>query len=340
MRSTLLPHRSSNWRRTLAVLALGTAGLASAQQAPASAPGVVSERGINEWLLRMQDASRRNYAGTFVVSSSTGTMSSARIWHAADAAQQVERVEVLSGAPRSTFRRNDEVLTFLPDHRVVRAERRESLGLFPNLLKSSDTSIPEFYVARRVGAERVAGFDADVVQLAPKDQLRFGYRVWSEKRSGLVIKLQTVDADGNVLEQAAFSELQLDTPLKPEKLALMMRTPVGWRVERSESVKTNPAAEGWAMKAAVAGFNPMSCYKRPGASPGEGGIHWIFSDGLASVSLFLEPYDRQRHQQEGVLAAGATQTLTRRIDDWWLTVVGEVPPQTLKAFAQNLERRR
>jgi sigma-E factor negative regulatory protein RseB len=86
----------------------------------------------------------------------------------------------------------------------------------------------------------------------------------------------------------------------------------------------------------------MSCYKRPAPGPGpaQGGMQWIFSDGLASVSLFLEPYDRQRHQQEGILAAGATQTLTRRLDDWWLTVVGEVPPPTLKAFAQSLERRR
>jgi sigma-E factor negative regulatory protein RseB len=340
MTPKLLPHRSTRWRRRLAVLALGAAGLAGAQPSPVATQAAPQERGINEWLLRMQDASRRNYVGTFVVSSGAGAMSSARIWHVADAGQQIERVEVLSGAPRSTFRRNDEVLTFLPDHRVVRQERRESLGLFPNLLKSSDTSIPEFYVARRVGAERVAGFDADVVQLVPKDPLRFGYRAWSEKRTGLVIKLQTLDGEGNVLEQVAFSELQLDAPLRADRLAHMMRTPAGWRVERAETVKTTPAAEGWAMKSGVAGFNPMSCYKRPGVSPIEGAIHWIFSDGLASVSLFLEPYDRQRHQQEGVFAAGATQTLTRRMDDWWLTVVGEVPPQTLKAFAQNLERRR
>ena len=85
----------------------------------------------------------------------------------------------------------------------------------------------------------------------------------------------------------------------------------------------------------------MNCYKRPHpGGAGDGGIQWIFSDGLASVSLFVEPYDRQRHVQEGLFAAGATQTLTRRVDDWWLTAVGEVPPQTLKAFAQNLERRR
>jgi sigma-E factor negative regulatory protein RseB len=80
----------------------------------------------------------------------------------------------------------------------------------------------------------------------------------------------------------------------------------------------------------------MSCYKRPA----EGVLQWIFSDGLASVSLFVEEYDRQRHQQEGVFASGATHTLTRRLQDWWVTAVGEVPAQTLKAFSLSLERRK
>jgi len=338
MASTLLPLRSIPGRWLVLALALGVSALATAQQAAAVA---APDRGVNEWLMRMQEASRlRSYVGTFVVSSSTGSMSSARIWHAGGATQQIERVEVLSGAPRSTFRRNDEVLTFLPEHHVVRTERHESLGLFPNLLKSSESSIPEFYAARRLGAERVAGFDADLIQLVPKDTLRFGYRVWSEKRTGLVVKLQTLDADGNVLEQAAFSELQLDSPVRPDKLLHMMQPPRGWRVERAEAVKTTPAAEGWGLHSTVAGFRPLNCYKRSAAGTSEGGIQWIFSDGLASVSLFVEPYDRQRHRQEGMFASGATQTLTRRIDDWWLTVVGEVPPQTLKAFAQSLERRR
>jgi sigma-E factor negative regulatory protein RseB len=303
----------------------------------------VPDRGVTEWLMRMQEASRvRSYVGTFVVSSSAGSMSSARIWHVGNAVQQIERVEVLTGAPRSTIRRNEEVMTFLPEHRLVRSERREDLGLFPNILKSTDTSIPEFYSAKALGSDRVAGFDADVVQLAPKDALRFGYKIWTEKRSGLVVKLQTLDAEGKVLEQSAFSELQLDTPIRPEKLTQMMQPPQGWRVERAHAVKTSAAQEGWSLRTEVAGFKPMSCYKRPTAqAPApEGAIQWIFSDGLASVSLFVEPYDRARHQQEGVFAAGATQTLTRRIDDWWLTAVGEVPAQTLRAFAQSLERRK
>lgn len=300
-------------------------------------PAGRTERSVSEWLTRMHEASRqRSYVGTFVVTSGSGQMSSARIWHACDGQRQVERVESLSGVPRSTFRRDDEVLTFLPETRTVRRERRESLGLFPEVLRPDDTAIADFYAAHRVGSDRVAGFDADIVQLLPKDALRFGYRIWSEKKTGLVVKLQTLADGGKVLEQAAFSELQLDAPVRMDRLAQMMAVPEGWRVEKAEVVKTTAAVEGWALKADVPGFKPLSCYKRPA----EGVLQWIFSDGLASVSLFVEDYDRQRHQHEGVLADGATHTLTRRVQDWWVTAVGEVPAQTLKAFSLSLERRR
>ncbi|MDP3760290.1 MAG: MucB/RseB C-terminal domain-containing protein [Ramlibacter sp.] len=339
-------------RRSLAALwAFGMLGLAAAeapQRGPAPSPdtaahGKPGERSIGDWLMRMHEASRlRSYVGTFVVTSSNGGMSSARIWHACNGNQQVERVESLTGAPRSTFRRNDEVVTFIPESRVVRTERREALGLFPSLVKAADSSIPEFYSARRLGGDRVAGFEADVVQLAPKDNLRFGYRIWSEKKTGLVVKLQTVDPDGNVLEQAAFSELSLDAPVRIDKLSQMMAATEGWRVEKADAVKTTAAAEGWQLKSEVAGFKPVSCYRRPtaGSPMPDGTLQWVFSDGLAAVSLFVEAYDRQRHAQEGMFASGATQTLTRRIQDWWLTAVGEVPPQTLKAFALSLERRK
>lgn len=332
-------------RLLVALCALGALGLVRAEGpmpgysgGPGSG-GRAPERGVSEWLLRMHEASRRrSYVGTFVVSSSAGALSSARIWHACEGDVQMERVENLTGVPRSTFRRNDDVMTFLPESRVVRSEKRESPGLFPHLLTSSENSIPEFYTARRAGSDRVAGFDTEVVQLAPKDNLRFGYRIWSEKKSGLVVKLQTLDTEGNVLEQAAFSELQLDVPVRMDKLAQMMASTDGYRIEKTDVLKTTPAAEGWSMKAAVAGFKPMSCYKRPST---ENTMQWIFSDGLASVSLFVEPYDRQRHGPEGQFAPiGATQTLTHRIQEWWVTAVGEVPAATLRAFAQSLERRR
>lgn len=354
MSLNLQPHSGRSAHRALALCAVLCAGGALAQGAfvagpqavpgaqAASAPVQPAERGVNEWLLRMHEASRvRSYVGTFVVSSNAGAMSAARIWHACDAERQIERMETLTGAPRSSFRRSGELVTFLPEARTVRIEKLESgMGPFPDLLQARDASIAEFYAARRVGADRVAGFDADVVQLAPKDSFRFGYRIWSEKKSGLVVKLQTLDTDGKVLEQAAFSELQIDAPLRTEKLVQMMATPEGWRVEKSDAARTSASAEGWALKTSVPGFSPINCVKRQagGAQPAQGTMQWIFSDGLASVSLFVEAYDRQKHVREGLLAAGATHTVTRRIQDWWLTAVGEVPASTLRSFAQGLER--
>ncbi len=334
-----IPSRTARLRLAHGLLVLWAAGGLTLGAAHAAPPvkGERGERTISEWLARMHDASRqRSYIGNFVVSSSSGGMSSARIWHACDGQRQMERVDTLTGTPRQTFRRDDEVLTFIAENKTVRSERRESLGIFPEVLNPNETAIPEFYGARRIGSDRVAGYDADVVQVAPKDNLRYGYRIWSEKKSGLVVKLQTVDPDGSILEQAAFSELQLDAPVRMDKLSQMMAVPEGWRVEKAEAVKTTAAAEGWGLKSPIAGFKPMSCYKRPA----EGVMQWIFSDGLASVSLFVESYDKQRHQQEGMFASGATHTLTRRVQDWWLTAVGEVPAQTLRAFAGSLERRR
>lgn len=318
--------------------------------APASTPaqagyGAAAEaKSINDWLMRMHEASKKQaYIGTYVVSSG-GTISSAKIWHVCEGNQQMERVETLTGAPRSIFRHNDRVVTFMPEHKVVRSEKRESLGLFPELLQSTDSRIADFYKVRREGVERVAGVEADIVVLAPKDTMRFGYRVWTEQKSGMVVKLQTLDTDGKVLEQAAFSELQLDAPVRIDKLLQMMGKVDGYRVEKPVLVKTTASAEGWMLKAPVAGFTPMSCYKRPAASPASAGgdepLQWIFSDGLASVSLFLEPFDRQRHEKESSMSMGATQTMTRQLGTYWLTVMGEVPMTTLKLFANGLERKK
>lgn len=308
-------------------------------------PATAAEtRALNDWLMRLHEASRkRAYVGTFVMSSG-GTMTSAKIWHVCEGNQQMERVEMLTGAPRSIFRHNDQVVTFIPDHKLVRSERRESLGFFPELLESADSHIADFYKVRQEGVDRVAGVEANIVTLLPKDRLRFGYRVWTERKSGLVVKLQTLDIDGKLLEQAAFSELEIDAPVRMDKLLQMMGKVEGYRVEKPVAVKTTASAEGWALKVPVAGFKSMSCYKRPlaashVASAGEP-FQWVFSDGLASVSIFVEPLDRQRQYRESALSLGATHTMTRMIDPYWVTVMGEVPRTTLVLFANGLERKK
>lgn len=323
-----------------ALVALSALAEPASPQATSSATAQ-KERSISEWLMRMHEASRRRaYIGTLVVSSGD-LMASSRVWHVCDGVRQIERVESLSGPQRSTFRRNNEVITFSPQTRLAVAEKRESFGLFPHLLHAPGSSIEQFYKASVKGRERVAGMEADIVVLEPRDGMRFGYRIWSETRTGLVIKMQTLDVQGGVREQLAFSELQLDAPVSMEKLSRMMGNTEGYKVESPELIKTTAAAEGWAIPRPIPGFNSMSCYRRPQAA-GADVVQWVFSDGLASVSLFIESFDPRRHTQEGLLSMGATHTLLRRWPgpdgSWWLTLVGEVPVQTLQAFAQGLER--
>jgi sigma-E factor negative regulatory protein RseB len=267
-----------------------------------------------------------------------------------DGEQQIERIEALSGPQRSTFRRNQSVMTFLPEAKVVKVEKREEPGSLSQPARQAGLVDRQFYDVRPIGKDRVAGFDADVVQLNPHDGLRFGYRIWSERRTGLVVKLQTLDDQSRVVEQSAFSELQLDVPVKAQALAQMMANTAGYRIEKLELERTSAQDEGWTLSAPVAGFKPRSFFRRPAADADKNAatqdrtVQWIFSDGLASVSLFIERYDAKRAPRDGVLTIGATNAIRRRLpepaNDWWLTAVGEVPQSTLDAFAQSLARTR
>ena len=301
-------------------------------------------RNMADWLMRMHAASKkRAYIGTYVVSSG-GTLSSAKIWHVRADQQQIERVETLTGVRKSIFRHNDRVVTFMPDQKVVRTEVRQSSSLFSELLQTTNHHIADFYKVKPDGVDRVAGMDADVVTLLPKDGLRFGYRVWTVQKKGIVVKLQTLDADGKVLEQSAFSELQVDAPLKVGKLVDMMGKVSGYRMEEHPALlKTTASAEGWDMTTLVAGFKPISCYKRPvngvTSLPRRESLQCIFSDGLASVSIFVEKYDRLLHNNVSSMSMGATNTSTRQIADYWVTAMGEVPLPTLQLFVKGLEHK-
>lgn len=324
--------------------------LAPVQPAQAQTHGAApasEARSLKDWLMRLHDAANnRAYIGTFVVSAGS-SMSSARIWHVCRGDQQVERVESLTGPARSVFRRNDQVLTFLPDSRVLRVEKRASLGLFPEMLQSADANLVDFYSVRSLGAERVAGIQAELVHLQPKDRLRFGYKVWAEQKTGLVVKLQTLDPDGQVVEQAAFSELQLDAPVSMDKLIRMMGKTEGYRLDKPAVVKTTAQAEGWSLGQPVPGFKPVGCQRRvPAASETAapavpGPLHCAFSDGLSTVSVFIRAPDASARQPEGdSWSLGATQTLRTQTDQQTAIWMGEVPLQTLRLFAATLERKK
>jgi sigma-E factor negative regulatory protein RseB len=327
---------------TLACAAWALAPGAWAQQ---SKSGAAEPGEVRAWLLRIhQAASQSNFQGTFVVSGA-GAVSSARIAHFCDGNNQFERIESLDGQTRHVFRHNDVVQTVWPDSRVVRIEQRDFVMSFPALLQAGDDRIADYYDVHAQGGDRVAGHEARVLWVKPKDAHRYGYRLWADKASGLLLRADVLGERGELLESSAFSEVSIGVKPHPDSVLSAMKRLDGYRVFRPQLTPTRLEAEGWQLRATPPGFRQVSCVKRSmdGVGPGERDddgpqvVQSIFSDGLTHVSVFIEPFNSRRHIREMLASVGATQTLMRRHGQWWLTVVGDVPAATLRSFADNLE---
>lgn len=304
----------------------------------------VASTDARSWLQRMHAAaSRLNYQGTLVVSAG-GSMSSSRLAHYCQGQQYLERIDMLDGQPRRVYRHNEEVLTLWPAAKVARVEQRESVAMFPAVLSGSEEQLLDRYDMLAEGVDRVAGLDAAVFVLRPKDSHRFAQRLWADRASGLLLRADVLAPDGRVLEAAAFTEVNIGVKAQPDSVLVPMKSLEGYRVLRSAPERTALDAEGWRLTPPVAGFKQVSCVKRGMAMASDGGgspqgdvLQTIFSDGLTHVSVFIEPFRAGRHRP-GTVAVGATHTLMQPHGPSWITVMGDVPMATLKKFAAALER--
>jgi sigma-E factor negative regulatory protein RseB len=303
-------------------------------------------RDVRAWLGRIHEAaSRQNFQGTFVVSGD-GTVASARMAHYCEGANQYERIESLDGKARNVYRYNDSVNTIWPASRVAVVEQRDLLNSFPSLLQAGDDTLAEWYDVEPQGEERVAGRGADVLVVKPKDAYRYGYRLWADKASGLLLRAEVLGERGQVLETSAFSEISIGVRPQPDTVLQPMRRLDGYRVVRPAMLVTRLDAEGWTMRQTAPGFRQVSCVSRQMDNPGDveatGGaqrvLQAIYADGMTYVSVFIEPFRPERHTRAMLVTVGATRTLSQRLGDSWITVVGDVPAATLKVFAGGLER--
>ena len=303
---------------------------------------VVPAFDAGRWLNRVQHAATtRNYQGTMVFSGG-GIVSSSKISHAHDGRQRLELIEVLDGQARQQFRHNDVVLTLWPRGRVAVFEPPGAVPEFP-ALPPINQRLLDSYELRLIGQERMAGQETDVVMVKPRDARRFAQRLWAERDTGLLVRVDVLGARGEVLESSAFTELNLEHKLSADSVLGPMKRLEGYRVVRSESTPVQLDAEGWVLQRAVAGFAMISSARRAlQAVAGNGQarqvLQAVFSDGLTHVSMFIEPFDVQRHRPMRT-SLGAAHTSMSRQGDWWVTVVGDVPMSTIAQFEGSLQRR-
>jgi len=296
------------------------------------------------WLSRIHAAaSSGNYHGTMVFSAD-GALSSSRVWHYCVGDQTYEKLETLDGRQQRIVRHNDAVYTVWPQARLAVVEKREALGAWSTTPQTVQPQALDQYELRPNGSARVAGREATVFMLEPRDGLRYAQRLWADQATGLMLRADVIGpgAERPVLESTAFSEIEIGVEPQPEAVLQAIRKLDDYRVVRPLKQRTTLDAEGWTLAQPVAGFRLAGCLKRglPVAGTAEPVLQAVFTDGLTHVSVFLEPYQPQRHGSELMSRQGATATVTRRRGEHWVTAVGDVPPATLEMFAVALERRR
>ena len=296
-------------------------------------------------LTLIQDASRFNsFTGTFVFSAA-GAMSSARISTYREGDNHFERIDSLDGPPRQVLRHNDVIHTVWTQDRLVITEKRDHYSAFPALLTNSGSQMLGHYDVLEKGQERVAGHVANLLQLKPKDGYRYGYLLWSDGSSGLLLRADVLGPRNELLESSAFSDVVIGIKPQPESVLGAIKKLHGYRVIKSQVNIAKLESHGWKMRSIVPGFRELSCFTRPLNSPSNPSdasvqaLQVVYSDGITHVSLFIESFDAKRHSNPSSTVFGATRTLSRRHSDWWITAVGGVPSATLQAFAEGLERK-
>lgn len=312
-----------------AALAAVSVVLAGASFAQSGAPS--SE--VLGWLKKMEDASRRlSYTGTFVYQQG-GRTETSRITRLAGA--DIERLEVLDGMPREIVRSRDTLRCYLPESRVVKVERRTADRSFPRLLPQQVGILTEHYDISLGEKRRVGGFECQAVVLTPKDDLRYGYRLYADTNTGMLVRASTVDTAGHLVEQFTFTELRIGR-VSPD-MVKPRHASSDWRVEDADAAPAR--LEGWRVNPELPGFRKVAELKRRmGESRPVGQL--VYSDGLAAVSVFIEPLGAAHEAAPGLASLGAIHIYTREVANHRITVVGEAPAASVERIANAVEYRR
>ena len=312
-----------------------------------------------QWLQRIQQAaSKLNYSGSFVYLQQGGQPQTSRITHLVEGGIEKERLEMLEGAPVVVVRTNDEVKTYLPESKTVVIEKRRAKPGFPALMGpvmlpagtaplfgpggsllapfNPLANIAEQYNVRKWDTQRIAGLDCQVLLLEPKDGLRYTHKLWADAATGLLLKAQAFNEKSEVVEQIAFTQVEIGGIIEKYQARVNQREGGrDWRTVNAQVWDASLADAGWKIEPVLPGFRKVSEIRR-GMADGSAVGQVVFSDGLASVSVFVEPA-RDVKLREGAANQGAVNIYRRKVGDHLVTVLGEAPSACVTRFAKAIE---
>ena len=310
------------------------------------------------WLEKMNTAlATRNYDGTFF-HVSDGRVETMRIVHRVRGGRTTERLVSLDGSGREFVRNDDELTCYLPDQHTVLVEPRQEHGPFLGSLPKFGADVNEFYHIEELTDPHnahVLGRPARVIAVNPKDQYRFGYRLWLDEKTAMPLKTQLCDSHGQVIEQILFARLDMPETIPDSDLTPAVHTEgMRWVRQGVSGDSASPALSAYRASQLPPGFRLTVSGAQTLGGATVPASHMVYSDGLATVSVFVEaPHDEEAAHDgkagadekpaapaepplQGLARVGSGFAFSTVVQGHQVTAVGEVPAQTVEFIAHSV----
>ena len=295
---------------------------------------------VEKWLAKMHNAAHMlNYDGTFVYGQNN-ELSSMKITHSVDKNGEFERLLSLDGSGREVIRSGDTVTCILPDKKSVVVDKTRPETEFPPKFPLKIKQLLKTYSFHFGKSAIVAGQLSKKLVIKPNDQYRYGHALWIDAKKGLLLKDHLVDDNSKIVEQFMFTQINYPDVIKRNLLLSNNKHKnFTWYEANDNDEKTEVRKSmGWKVMNVPPGF--VSEVKRHhkmtmSAMPVE---HLMYSDGLSSVSVFVEKQMKNSKNLIGGSTMGAVNAYGRAVGKYHVTVVGEVPHATVKMMGDSVEQ--
>jgi sigma-E factor negative regulatory protein RseB len=299
-----------------------------------------SQADVEKWLAKMHHAAHMiNYEGNFVYGQNND-LTSMQIIHSVDKTGEYERLVSLDGSGREVIRSGDTVTCVLPDKKSVVVDKSRPDAEFPPMFPLKIEQLLKTYSFHSGEDAVVAGQPAKKLVIKPKDKYRYGHALWIDAKTGLLLKNHLLDENQNIVELFMFMQVKYPETIDKSRLISKNQTKkFTWYEAKDKKDNSNiNKSMNWRVTKVPAGFVPgvqRHHEMTVSAMPVE---HFMYSDGLSSVSVFVEKKMKSSKNLVGGSTMGAVHAYGREVGDYHVTVVGEVPHATVKMIADSVEQ--
>lgn len=300
--------------------------------------GTVQAETVQDWFSKMSGSSHKgNYQGTFVFWRDQ-KLEAMKIAHGSKNNKVWVSLTSLNGESRQLIHENGEVTSIFPDKQLVSInEMTSNLPFHPSLPKDI-VQLSKHYELTKLGHDRVADRDTQIILVKPKDRLRYGFKYWLDKDTGLMLRCDVLSEDEKVLEHMMFTDFQyLESP--PDIAFQKANIPANFKILKQDERQSLNAGNNWFANQLPLGFMLTKNILKPMRKKQDSVQQLVFSDGLASVSVFIDHNVDARHRLEGSTTMGSVNAFGLMMNKHQVTAIGEVPLDTVKLIAKSIQHR-